>query len=525
MGLVAAFSISAQVAGIQFEHSSICKERIGTGNGGCVVSQDDDGLAACIDWIDDKTPSSFHVHASAAADGDFYLIPFPTAIVPENGSATLHYFYAVPYSAYREVTFDTHYCGSQLQAHFPVISRGVQATARAGAETSSNCYYEQASVRNLTFGGLELGISTFDEPQAQVLCEAEWEEPQECYPENEEDYNVITWAKSAQQQWGLPETGEFMLEQVAGKLIERSSFYWDTGNCEAIPKLEIGFELSATSKGKNQECDGGEALACFGAYGNLESFNWAKCPGWNGGPDWSEPPGGAGISIRGYAWVAGTEEEPLIVTVPVQLESETGNMSAYTILAHDTDCDGSRDNEDNCLTIVNPDQLDINGDGFGDACVPPRTVRRGAELGPNPVVGEGSDIKDGVKVGANAIIGNKVTLEKDGIFGDDLQIGDDSRVAKEALVGNDVSIGSSTRIGKNATIGDGVTIGNHVTIGKEAAIETSVTIHDAAHIGNRVTIGAGAVIEEAALLGNDVTVAPGAVVQQAETVPKRTFVP
>ena len=37
----------------------------------------------------------------------------------------------------------------------------------------------------------------------------------------------------------------------------------------------------------------------------------------------------------------------------------------------DVDRDGVRNAYDNCPTVFNPDQTDVNGDGFGDACVPP----------------------------------------------------------------------------------------------------------------------------------------------------------
>ncbi|MFK8016790.1 MAG: thrombospondin type 3 repeat-containing protein [Gammaproteobacteria bacterium] len=45
-------------------------------------------------------------------------------------------------------------------------------------------------------------------------------------------------------------------------------------------------------------------------------------------------------------------------------------ISCFALSAHavDTDGDGVDDSVDNCSTVANPDQIDSNGDGFGNRC-------------------------------------------------------------------------------------------------------------------------------------------------------------
>jgi len=187
----------------------------------------------------------------------------------------------------------------------------------------------------------------------------------------------------------------------------------------------------------------------------------------------------------------------------------------------DPDGDGVPTDVDNCPTVYNPDQADLDGDGYGDACVAPGSVDPGASVGPGSTVGVGSKLKAGVTVGAGATIGRGVKLEKDSRFGDNFIIGDDSAVAKDAVVGNDVAIGSKTKIGKNATIGDGVTIGNEVNIGKDVVIEDGAVIEDGVTLKNGVTIGAGATVGAGSEIGNEASVAPGVFVPPGTKVANR----
>lgn len=244
----------------------------------------------------------------------------------------------------------------------------------------------------------------------------------------------------------------------------------------------------------------------------------------------------------------------------------------------DSDGDGIIDPNDNCVRVPNPDQLDSDGDGHGDACVPPDLLASGAVLGQGAIVGEGSRLDRQVTVGANATIGADVRIRSFAEIGDGLVAGDDTRIDRFARLGDRVQLGSEVRIRDAARLGDDVILGDDsrvgvlarigdrviagtdtriahfvqigadtmlgdevrigfaarvgegVQIGSDTRIDRLVTIGDGAVIGENVIIArgavieAGAVVEDGARIGRDVVVRAGAVIGAESTLRRGTVV-
>ncbi|MCP4277087.1 MAG: chitosanase [Gammaproteobacteria bacterium] len=154
------------------------------------------------------------------------------------------------------------------------------------------------------------------------------------------------------------------------------------------------------------------------------------------------------------------------------------------------------------------DQTDSNGDGFGDACVPPDTViRPGVSIGSNPVIGLGTVIRKDATIGDNVTLGMSVIIARNSTLGDNVSIGDLTRIRKDAQVGNNVIIGDNVTVAKNSQIGDDVQIGNGTIIRKN------------------VFIGAGAIVGNNVTIRKVSTILPGVTVPDGTVVPKNTAVP
>ena len=233
----------------------------------------------------------------------------------------------------------------------------------------------------------------------------------------------------------------------------------------------------------------------------------------------AEPLDGFGIAValEGDTIIIGAQGDDDIADV---------SGAAYVFsLSGDVDGDGIPGNLDNCPTVANPDQLDANADGFGDACVSVTGfISNNAVIGPGLILGTQSRIigpvmaGENLKVGAfswllgpsmlgsNVSIGDRVGLLPGASVGDNSSIGDRSVLLPNADIGSDTTLGARVRVLPLAIVGNGVTVGNNVIISVRA------TIGDGAIIGNNVRIGPGA------------SIAPGAVVPDGTRIrPRQSF--
>lgn len=174
--------------------------------------------------------------------------------------------------------------------------------------------------------------------------------------------------------------------------------------------------------------------------------------------------------------------------------------SAYIFSVVDVEFDGIIDNVDNCPTAFNPDQVDSNGDGFGDACVDPTVlVSADVDVDRTVTVGADAELKKNVRLGAYTSVGSNVYLKNGVYIGEQVDIGDGARLNKYTRVGDAASIGPGVTIGKNTFVGSGTVIGANTTIGKDAVICASAEIGANSEIGSKSFVSATTVLSPASV--------------------------
>ena len=158
--------------------------------------------------------------------------------------------------------------------------------------------------------------------------------------------------------------------------------------------------------------------------------------------------------------------------------------SAYVFSLTDAEFDGIIDERDNCPTEYNPDQVDSNGDGFGDACVDPSVmISSNVDVDRTVTVGADAKIKRNVTVGANTSVGSNVYLKKGVNVGEDVRIGDGAKLNKDIEVGDAASIGPGVTMGRNVFVGPGTVIGANSVIGQDTVICGAAEIGPNSEIG------------------------------------------
>jgi len=126
-----------------------------------------------------------------------------------------------------------------------------------------------------------------------------------------------------------------------------------------------------------------------GGMGNAENLSKSCWPwGWDWVPSWSNPPGCLLGGIEGTVAFGGPKcsgialsFDYIVPDLPVgevwiigpgegtnKVGDDVPTALTLRVICQDTDDDGVPDEQDNCPDVYNPNQIDRNGDGIGDAC-------------------------------------------------------------------------------------------------------------------------------------------------------------
>ena len=204
---------------------------------------------------------------------------------------------------------------------------------------------------------------------------------------------------------------------------------------------------------------------------------------------------GGSVSVVGGLLVAGAMHDDDALP-------DSGTAYVYEIpTITDTDNDSVFDLTDNCLHTPNPDQLDTNIDGYGDAC-----AHHTATLGDNVTllsgayVNQRSTIGPKVKIGVNSQVGNVVTI------GALSTVGSETTIYRSVTVGESVTVGNQVSISQRTQIGDRSRIGHHVVVGGDVVMGSDVQLSDRSSVGSGIQLPANSVLGERTRINPNVSI-------------------
>jgi carbonic anhydrase/acetyltransferase-like protein (isoleucine patch superfamily) len=207
----------------------------------------------------------------------------------------------------------------------------------------------------------------------------------------------------------------------------------------------------------------------------------------------------AGVTTEPSAFLAhlvpGRRYYYAVVAIDVAGNASPAVTGSFTIPGADGDGDGVPDATDNCPSVANPGQEDLNHDGRGDACVSTSAhIDPTAQLGAGVIVGAHTQIEAKAVIGADAQLGANVRVGARVHLGNQVVLGDHVQVDDDSSLGDGVQVGDGTKIDNHVTIGAGTVIGEQVKIGQRAVIGRQV------RIGNRATVPRDARIPDGAVI-------------------------
>ncbi len=182
-------------------------------------------------------------------------------------------------------------------------------------------------------------------------------------------------------------------------------------------------------------------------------------------------------------------------------------------LAIDYDDDGVDALIDNCPGTFNPDQADVNTDGFGDAC-----VSVSATVDATVILGRSATVASGATIASGVYLGRLVSIGADANIGQDVFVGDRSTIGERTTIGMTTVVQRATTIASDVTIGSDVQVGRSSSVGAGSTVTSGVAMGYSNSIGTDSLLGADTVFGNLVSAGDDVVVAPNTVIARGSTL-------